>query len=156
MAERQPNKLKVVGSIPTPRIFHEKLGPATCPYLERWVVDFGLFSLRLHHWLHSDDMRAFHDHAWWFLTLCLRGCYIDVSDKGEDVVKAGSVRFRPAEHRHAVRVLRSTWTVLLTGPENRIWGFWVRGKFRKRNKYFYEHGHHDPRTPTRRWQHGSG
>lgn len=155
MAERRQNMLKVVGSIPTPRIFHEKLGPAECPYLERWVTDFGLFSLRLHHWLHSDDMRAYHDHAWWFLSLCLRGCLVDVSDEGEDTVTPLSLRFRRAEHRHAVRVVRPAWTLLLTGPERRTWGFWPRGKFRKRNKYFYEHGHHDPRVPTRRWQDAS-
>lgn len=120
MAERRPNKPKVVGSIPTPRIFHEKLGPAACPYLERWVADFGLFSLRLHRWLHSDDMRAYHDHAWWFLSLCLRGCLVDVSVEGEDVVTPGSVRFRRAEHRHAVRVVRPAWTLLLTGSEQRL------------------------------------
>lgn len=41
------------------------------------------------------------------------------------------------------------WTVLLTGPEKRVWGFWVNGKFRKRNKYFYEHGHHHPCDPSK-------
>lgn len=105
MAERRPNKPKVASSILAPRIYHEKLGPAECSYLERWVADFGLFSLRVHHWLHSDDLRAHHDHAWWFLSLCLAGCLVDVSSEGDDTIIAGSVRFRRAEHRHAVRVV---------------------------------------------------
>ena len=158
MAERRPNKPEVVrGSIPTPRtIFSsDRLGPPGCPYMERWVADFGVFSLRLHHGLHSDDMRAPHDHPWWFLLLCLWGRYVDVSESGHDVVSTGSVRFRRAEHRHSVRVTRSTWTLLVTGPEKRTWGFWVKGKFRKRNKYFYEYGHHDPVRPTERWN-GNG
>jgi hypothetical protein len=119
--------------------------------MERWVADFGFFSLRMHHWMYSDDLRAPHDHPWWFLTLCVWGSYVDVSPDGDDRVSVGSVRFRRAEHRHSVKVERSTWTLLLTGPERRVWGFWVRDKFRKRNKYFYEHGHHDPERPTERW-----
>lgn len=138
-----------------PRFSHDRLGPPNHPYLIRWVVDFGVFTLRLHHWLHSDDMRAPHDHSWWFLTLCLWGSYVDKSSSGDDVLSLGDVRFRPARHRHSVEVKRSMWTLVLTGPERRRWGFYVNGKFRKRNKYFYEHGHHDPAEPMRRWRDGT-
>lgn len=31
---------------------------------------------------------------------------------------------------------------MLTGREVRRWGFWVKWKFKKSNKYFLEHGHH--------------
>lgn len=131
-------------------IKYDKLGPAGQPYLVRWILDFGFFSLRLHRWLHSDDLRNPHDHPWWFWTLCLWGRYTDISAEGEDHVSAGSLRFRRAQHQHSVRVERPAWTILITGPEARQWGFWVDGKFRKRNKYFFEHGHHDPAHPTRR------
>ncbi len=144
---------EVGGSNPSPRtIFrHDRLGPPGKPYLIRWILDLGLFSIRLHRWLYSDDLRAPHDHPWWFWTLCLWGRYVDLSEGGEDVVTPGSIRFRRAEHRHSVRVERPAWTILITGPESRIWGFWVQGRFRKRNKYFFEHGHHDPEHPTQRF-----
>src|SRR5215469_11962634 len=37
-------------------------------YLRRWGLETWFFSIRVHHWLHSDDDRAFHDHTWWFLS----------------------------------------------------------------------------------------
>ncbi len=120
----------------------EKLRPA-CPYMKRWVLDLGLFSLRVHHWYSSDDDRHFHDHPWPFATLVLKGGYTDVSPAGSDALRAGSVRRRPAEWQHTVKVNPSgCWTVMATGPQLRRWGFWVNGKFKRSNKYFLEHGHH--------------
>ena len=125
--------------------WNQKLGPENCPYMVRWVFDFYFFTIRIHHWLHSDDLRHPHDHPWSFWAICLWGGYTDVSPDGEDRVRPGSVRFRSALHQHSVKVDEGgCWTILLTGREHRRWGFWVNGKFRKRNKYFYEHGHHNP------------
>lgn len=124
-------------------ILRQRLGKADCPYLVRWGIDCGLFTIRLHHWLASDDQRFLHDHPWWFLTLVLWGSYQDISADGVDRLRFGSIRFRRAKHRHSVKVpKRGCWTLLLTGRERRVWGFWVNGRFRKRNKYFYEYGHH--------------
>lgn len=121
----------------------ERLGQSECPYIRRWVLDFYFFSFRLHHWLSSDDQRNFHDHPWWYLTLILWGGYTDRSPDGEDPLSIGSIRFRPATHQHTVVVQKGgCWSFLITGPEKRIWGFWVNGRFRKRNKYFYMFGHH--------------
>jgi hypothetical protein len=128
-------------------IWRERLGRPECKYVVRWVVDFGLFSIRLHHWLSSDDQRHMHDHGWGFYTLVLMGAYTDVSPQGEQRMTPGTIAFRPAEHQHTVRVDRGgCWTLLLTGPERRVWGFWVNGRFRKRNKYFFIHGHHPCET----------
>lgn len=126
----------------------EHLGRPECPYMRRWVLALGLCSIRVHNFIRSDDARAFHDHPWWFATLVLRGGYTDVSkdeygDSVEDHLRPCSVRFRRALHRHTVRVDHGgVWTLVLTGPNLRTWGFWVNGKFRKANKYFFEHGHH--------------
>jgi hypothetical protein len=118
------------------------LGVATCPYLERWVLDFKLFSIRLHHWLASDDQRHFHDHPWWYLSWVLKGSYVDRSPWGDVRRARWSVKRFPALHRHSVIIDKPCWTLLITGPEKRVWGFWVHGRFRKRNKYFFIFGHH--------------
>lgn len=124
--------------------FGQKLGRPECPYMKRWVLNFWLFSIRLHHWYSSDDDRNWHDHPWWFVTFVLSGSYVDVSDNGLDVLTRGAVRYRPALHRHTTKVAPAgCWTLVLTGPEIRKWGFWVNGKFRKANKYFFRHGHHE-------------
>lgn len=152
----------------------ERLGRPECPYLRRWAVQAGLFSVRVHHFYRSDDERAFHDHPWWFVTLVLKGGYTDVSEyetsicsrcvtpdpdcyicHGEtlkvetlDHLGVGSVRYRPALHQHTVRVdPGGVWTVIVTGPNRRTWGFWERlpdgrRRFRKANKWFFLHGHH--------------
>lgn len=121
----------------------ERVGLPECPYLRRWIVDLGAFSIRLHRWQSSDDERAFHDHPWWFVTLVIWGGYVDESPDGRDRLRAGSVRFRPAIHRHTVRVTRpGTWTVMITGRSIRRWGFWEGERSLRRDKYFAQRGHH--------------
>jgi hypothetical protein len=121
----------------------EKLGLPQCPYVIRWKLEARLGSVRLHHWLKPDDDRAFHDHPWWFATVMLRGCYTDRSPAGDDVLMAGSARVRPALHQHTVIPgEHGAWTLMLTGPKSRAWGFWREGRFLKANKWFARHGHH--------------
>lgn len=123
--------------------WNEKLGLPECPYLIRWCLNFGIFSIRLHKWLSSDDQRYYHNHAWWFITFILSGSYLDITENGEELLTFGAIRFRKAEHSHKVKILKSpTWTILLTGPSVNKWGFIVNGKFKKSNKYFFENGHH--------------
>lgn len=118
------------------------LGDATCPYMTRWVLDLRLFSLRLHHFHRSDDDRHLHDHPWWFLSLILSGGYEEITERGTVAVKPGRVVFRRASHRHAVKLLGpSCWTIVLTGPIRRVWGFWVKGLFHDSRRYFGIFGH---------------
>lgn len=122
------------------------LGKKECPYARRWILDFKLFTLRVHHFYRSDDDRNYHDHPWWFLTFILKGSYTDESEKGHEVLRAGSFAFRRAEHRHTVRTT-GVWTLLVTGPEKRTWGFWVKNKiggmkFLRARRYFWKYGHH--------------
>ena len=143
-------------------------GLKECPYFYRYVLDFGPFALRLHHWLADDDHRAYHDHPYWFWTFVLKGGYTDVSPKcivcGEpasdvkhiftddsklyDKLSRFSFRFRPAEYKHSVQdVIPGTWTFLITGKWSRRWAFWFNGKRLMRDKYFAVMGHH-PCDPT--------
>lgn len=125
--------------------WNERLGVPACPYLRRWILDFGGFSIRLYNWLHGDDPRAMHDHAWDFWSLVLAGAIHETNPQGSLTRYPGSLSYFPAEYVHTVQVKRSTWTLLVTGPVRRPrWGFWVGGRFRKRNKFFFEHGHHNP------------
>lgn len=122
----------------------EEIGIGDCPYLKRWVIEFPKhFSIRLHHFVASDDDRAFHDHPWWFVTLVLKGTYTDWSPRGHDTLGPGSIRYRPALHRHTV-LTEGVWSLVITGPKFRAWGFWdeTTGKFVKANKWFFTRGHH--------------
>ena len=122
---------------------HDKVGLPDCPYLERWILNFNLFSIRLHKWHSSDDQRYFHDHEWDYITFVLRGSYRDISPNKEVNLKALTIAYRKAEHQHKVLLLKKPcYTLLLTGPKRRQFGFWVNGKFKKRNRYFYDFKHH--------------
>lgn len=129
--------------------WRERLGLPECPYLIRWRLETRFGSLRVHHWLSNDDERAFHDHPWWFLTLVVKGSYTDSSPSGDDVLHFGSVRYRPALHQHTVYPgPDGAWTLMITGPQSRKWGFWPKGKFVKANKWFLTYGHHPCKLPV--------
>jgi hypothetical protein len=121
--------------------WNQKLGLPECPYVHRWCLNLGLFTVRVHHFLRSDDNRALHDHPFWFITLVIKGKYDDVTENGYITLTAGDVAFRPALHRHTVRTT-GVWTLLLTGHETRVWGFYPNGRFKRREKYFKKYGHH--------------
>lgn len=142
---------EVGGSTPSPRTrqrrpFIERrkaLGRGECPYAFRWLVDVRAFSIRLHHWVGNDDLRAPHDHPWSFVTFVIAGSYTDVQPDGDEVLRRGSVRFRPMLHRHSVKLnTPSVWTVVITGPHRRPFCFWPNGKRVKANKWFFANGYH--------------
>jgi hypothetical protein len=56
----------------------EKLCYPDSPYLIRWTFIFFGFSMRIHHWIKSDDNRYFHDHSADLLSIVLRGRYWNV------------------------------------------------------------------------------
>lgn len=120
-----------------------KLGDPKDPYLTRWMIELFGYSIRLHKWMGPDDLRHEHDHPWWYITWILKGSYFDRSLGESEFLKRWSLRYRRATRSHCVEPLElPTWTLMITGKPLREWGFWVNGKFRHRNKYFYEHGHH--------------
>lgn len=124
-------------------VWRQKLGRPECPYIERWVFDFYLFSIRVHHWLSSDDPRHFHDHPWFYYSYVISGAYKDCSPDGTVHRKAGTLAYFPATHKHTVQLTtKDCWTILFTGREKRDWGFWVNGKFHKRNRYFFDYKHY--------------
>lgn len=122
--------------------WRQPLGDEACPYCFRWVLNLGLFAIRLHKWIGNDDLRARHDHPYWFITLVLWGSYLDVTEKGEELMRPGAIRFRRSTHQHSVKLVsKPCYTLLVSGPFWRQWGFWVNGKFLRREQYFKQFGH---------------
>lgn len=130
---------------PVPKFFKlrlkEELSCRTGIYLRRWYLETPLFSIRLHHWLSGDDRRNFHDHPWDFIVFVLSGSYIDRSNIENSYMFPGKLSFKRAEHKHSVDT-KGCWTLVFTGPKKRFWGFWVKDKFVKANKYFLTLGSH--------------
>jgi len=56
----------------------EKLGLPESPYLYRWTLVLFGYTIRLHHWIKSDDCRFYHDHSGDFISIVLKGQYWNV------------------------------------------------------------------------------
>lgn len=110
------------------------IGPPDDPYLRRWwiIPRNRLFNIYLHQFLRSDDDRALHDHPWVNCSIILHGSY-------REHLRDGSVRlrkpwrawfpwrlvFRLPTGAHRVELIdgQGVWTLFLTGPKVRTWGF---------------------------------
>lgn len=125
---------------------HFVIGGWDDPYMLRWylIPRNRRFNLYLHKFLRDDVDEALHDHPWWFVSIILKGGYDEITLDEPPFRKEGvrryapSVAFRRAEHRHRVVLPKRTsyaddtrreipipcWTIVLTGPVSRSWGFW--------------------------------
>lgn len=98
------------------------------PYMFRWylIPRNHYLNLYLHKFLRDDDDRALHDHPWWFVSIIIHGRYSEIIPPGEEIKRHRfSIAFRPAIWRHRVILKTKTvWSIVLTGPKIRTWGFW--------------------------------
>lgn len=101
-------------------------------YMRRWWVipRNKWFNIYLHELLHSDDPRALHDHPWVNMSLLLEGEYdeITIAKGGINVrsrLKAGQLRFRRSVTAHRLELVdgKPCWSLFVTGPVLRTWGF---------------------------------
>lgn len=119
-------------------------------YLERYIWYVGIGTIRLHKFWSGDDVRAPHDHPWWFITFPFTSyrekVFVVRSDCGpirtmgltHRDVHAFRFHYRPAEYCHIVLSSNALqhkpfWTFVLTGNKIRNWGFWpiVEGAWRQ-------------------------
>jgi hypothetical protein len=109
-------------------------------YLARWyLIPRNLyFNIYLHRFRESDDDRALHDHPWWSLSFLLAGELIetleDTSGNWDNVFDAEKVKFRwiykmfpylrrPTLMHRIILESPEAWTLFITGPKQRKWGF---------------------------------
>lgn len=106
-------------------------------YMHRWVVKTPWFLNRLHRIMRGDRDRHFHDHPFDFVSLIVRGGYIEYTpDKEPRIFRPGSINIKRAEELHYLKMLDGeTWTILLTGPYRRDWGFATEEGWVKADQY---------------------
>lgn len=113
------------------------------PYLVRWwfIPRNPVFNIYVHLFLRSDDDRALHDHPWINASVLLRGEYTEHEIRAgginvRTVMKAGDWRVRlSGQMAHRIELHNGAcWTLFITGPVYRQWGFhcpeagWVHWK----------------------------
>ncbi len=101
------------------------------PYLRRWYLlpRNRVLNVYLHQFLRDDDDRALHDHPWAWLSVLLSGSYIEhtIAAGGihrRTVRQVGSLKASGPWRAHRVELRRTAcWTLFITGPRMRRWGF---------------------------------
>jgi hypothetical protein len=126
------------------------IGKVEAPYLQRWyVIPRNKFlNIYLHQMLRDDQDMVLHDHPWWNISLIIRGGYYEhmpsshwrehyqgLASRGiyyqaqnEVAVRRrpGQVIFRRATAPHRLTLPKGSisWSIFITGPVLRNWGFW--------------------------------
>ena len=112
----------------------------------RWTLILFGYSIRLHHWLRSDDNRYFHDHSCDLISIIIKGQYINVIDHCDGRItayhaKAWKPRRMKATDRHWLCIPKEgAWTILLCSRPYRKWGFWVNNHLWRPLRYFSKFG----------------
>jgi len=110
------------------------IGGKDTPYMERWwlIPRNRFFNIYLHRFWRSDDDRALHDHPWINISILLSGSYIEHTIAAGGVhfqqkFEAGNIKFRRPKSAHRVEITPEgagkTWSLFITGPVVRTWGF---------------------------------
>jgi hypothetical protein len=119
----------------------EKLGNPNCPYLYRWTLLFFGYSIRLHHWIKSDDRRHFHDHSCDLISIIIKGKYKNVTPNGSIDAIAWKPRKMKAKDKHYLDIPKEgAWTILLCGRPYHKWGFYVNNHKWRPLRYFSKFG----------------
>ena len=129
----------------------EPMGKPECPYLYRWTLIIFGFTIRLHHWLRSDDNRYFHDHGTDLISIILKGHYYNVVPADDSCntskckkikVKAGSIWFAKAEQRHYLEIPKGgAWTLLLCSRKKKNWGFSRCRRAKQTCRHYFRSGY---------------
>lgn len=104
----------------------------------RWQ-NHGIGAVRIHCIVASDDSRAFHDHPWPFAAIGLAGSYVEetpfIGNDGTVPLPGQATNWRRRFRAPFINIKRATdlhvltvdpgpvWTLFLTRPKQRSWGF---------------------------------
>lgn len=119
---------------------HKTIEKDGSPYLTRWWLTSRteerhkarkhLPGVMLHRIHRPDEDRDPHDHPWWFVSIVLKGFYVEnrYDEKGHWVRRTVRTRFsvglRHADDLHDIAVVSpDLWTLIICGPKRRDWGF---------------------------------
>lgn len=101
-------------------------------YLDRLrIISTPYFGILLHKFTGPDAEPYLHDHPWSFISIVLRGGYVEVLRNNHDrTAKTRHVRFfnfKRKDDAHFICQLdrNPTWTLILHGRRQRTWGFYI-------------------------------
>jgi hypothetical protein len=100
-------------------------------HIRRWfVIPRNRFLNIYLHNIRGDDHSAPHDHPWWSISYMLKGYLCEhTPDGSKKWITEGQIRIRSPKYAHRLttnsrlHIDRPAWTIFITGPVVRPWGF---------------------------------
>ena len=112
-------------------------------YLLRWyIIPRNQFlNIYLHEFRHSDDDRALHDHPWYSVSFLLKGELKEHTFNGVRFIKRFLPVLRSAKFAHSLELIKGpAWTIFITGPKIRHWGFHCPNNWKRWEDFTDESG----------------
>lgn len=100
-------------------------------YMKRYhLLASKYLSIRIHHIVQSDyEKFAYHDHPWGFISILLKGWYIERMPGYSKLTRISpSIAFRAASALHTIVGVSDggAWTLIICGRRKKMWGFVYR------------------------------
>ena len=110
-------------------------------YMERWFIipRNRFFNVYFHRFFGSDAPTP-HDHPWFSVGLILQGNYLEHTPSGDFVRVSGDIVFRAASSLHWIEIDKPVYTLFVTGPMVRVWGFQCKSKWVDFREYILKRG----------------
>lgn len=112
-------------------------------YMHRWhiIPRNPIFNIYLHKYMGSDDDRALHDHPWLSVSVLLKGRIIEHQKNTTRSIPKYKPVFRTARFAHRLQLISGpAWTIFITGPRIRSWGFHCPNGWRHWTKFTNANG----------------
>ena len=109
-----------MGLFPRRDIGWEEIGEEFTRWTILWTPWFAVYLHRLKAYTPHPNC---HDHPWDFLAIILWGGYSEFHNGRWVRRDAGSILVRPARWSHNVITDGVSWSIIVTGPKRRDWGF---------------------------------
>lgn len=112
-------------------------------YLLRWFIipKNRYFKIYLHCFLGSDEDRALHDHPWHSLSFLLKGRINEHLMHQVHSVPRFIPQLRKATCAHRIELIKGpAWTIFISGPKIREWGFYCPQGWRHWRDFTDENG----------------
>lgn len=118
-------------------------------HLYRWTLfQCRWFQIVIHNF-RGDDPPDLHDHAWWNVSIILAGVLKETTLQptpwggqpaySSRLLRTGNVRVRSARELHRLSVVQPAWTLFITGPTQREWGYDTRHGWMPWQRYRVKH-----------------
>lgn len=125
------------------KLYTSHIGEAGNPYMRRWILTTPVGAIRLHHIIRADRDRYLHDHPFDFVSIILKGFYVEelpLNRSGANARPGGPrmsrvvrwVNRARAQEFHRISEVSEggVWTLVFAQKSMKPWGFMTEDGWR--------------------------